>query len=173
MGAGIRAGVRVSAGDVLTNYGLSLPQHPFGYTNKTVLTVVERHTMSPDATCPFCCLEPKHYLDQNDEGFVIRDLFPVNPGHTLIIAKRHVSSFFLLTRQEVDGLWQLMQRAKVQLDSEFAPLDYNIGINDGPNAGQTVPHVHVHLMARYPNDTADPRGGVRRIIAERAIYTKE
>jgi diadenosine tetraphosphate (Ap4A) HIT family hydrolase len=84
-----------------------------------------------------------------------------------------VGSFFALTRQEVDGLWQLMQRAKVQLDSEFAPIDYNIGVNDGPNAGQTVPHVHIHLMPRYANDTADPRGGVRNIIAERAIYRQQ
>ena len=129
--------------------------------------------MSHDPNCPFCCLAAEHYLDQNDEGFVIRDLFPVNPGHTLIIPKRHVGSFFTLTRQEVDGLWQLMQRAKVQLDSEFAPNDYNIGVNDGPNAGQTVPHVHIHLMPRYVNDTADPRGGVRNIIAERAIYRQQ
>ncbi len=143
---------------------------PFGDTNKTVLTVLEHQTMNHDPACPFCALDAEHYLDQNDEGFVIRDLFPVNPGHTLIIPKRHVGSFFALTRQEVDGLWQLMQRAKVQLDSEFAPIDYNIGINDGPNAGQTVPHVHIHLMPRFLNDTADPRGGVRNIIAERAVY---
>jgi diadenosine tetraphosphate (Ap4A) HIT family hydrolase len=129
--------------------------------------------MSHDPTCPFCCLAAKHYLDQNDEGFVIRDLFPVNPGHTLIIPKRHVGSFFELSGQEANGLWQLLQRTKVQLDNQFAPNDYNIGINDGPNAGQTVPHVHIHLMPRFANDTADPRGGVRRIIAERAIYTKD
>ena len=129
--------------------------------------------MSPtdnDKPCPFCNLSSEHYLDQNDVGFVVRDLFPVNPGHTLIIPKRHVGSFFMLARDEVDGLWQLMGRAKAQIDEAFAPVDYNIGINDGPHAGQTVPHVHIHLMPRYLNDTADPRGGVRRIIAERALY---
>jgi len=126
--------------------------------------------MSHDPTCPFCMLPPEKYLAHNDFGFVLRDLFPVNPGHTLIIPKRHVGSFFALNRDEVDGLWQLMHLAKVQIDAEFAPVDYNIGINDGPRAGQTVPHVHIHLMPRYPDDTADPRGGVRRIISERAIY---
>lgn len=125
---------------------------------------------APDANCPFCNLPADKYLDQNDVGFVVRDLFPVNPGHTLIIPKRHVSSFFLMTREEVDGLWQLMQRAKVQIDEAFEPVDYNIGINDGPHAGQTVPHVHIHLMPRYLDDTADLRGGVRNIIAERAVY---
>lgn len=148
----------------------TLPRYPFGYTKKAVFTVLERQTMSHDPACPFCSLAAEHFLDQNDEGFVIRDLFPVNPGHTLIIPKRHVGSFFSLTGHEVDGLWQLMQRAKVLIDQAFEPVDYNIGINDGPRAGQTVPHVHIHLMPRYLNDTADIRGGVRNIIAERAVY---
>lgn len=135
-------------------------------TNTTTQTQPSQH----DDNCPFCNLTADKYLDQNDVGFVIRDLFPVNPGHTLIIPKRHVSSIFMLSREEVDGLWQLMQRAKVQIDAAFEPVDYNIGINDGPHAAQTVPHVHIHLMPRYLNDTADSRGGVRNIIAERAVY---
>lgn len=128
--------------------------------------------MSAHPACPFCCLSSEKYLDHNEHGFVLRDLLPVNPGHTLIIPKRHTGSFFALSSEEVDGLWQLMHRAKVQIDAEFSPVDYNIGINDGPHAGQTVPHVHIHLMPRYLNDTADARGGVRRIISERAIYDK-
>ena len=124
-------------------------------------------------SCPLCQIiedESDRIVGTNEHAIAIRDAYPLTEGHTLIIPKRHVGSFFALTRQEVDGLWQLMQRDKVQLDSEFAPIDYNIGINDGPAAGQTVLHLHIHLIPRYTNYRADPRGGVRWIIPEKADY---
>lgn len=101
---------------------------------------------------------------------VIRDGFPISPGHTLIIPKRHIGSFFELTADEQAELMALLGSAKIVLDKDHSPNGYNIGINDGPAAGQTVPHLHIHLIPRYKGDRADPRGGVRWIIPEKADY---
>ena len=120
--------------------------------------------------CYFCNLDAERIIDSNTECFVIRDGFPISPGHTLVIPKRHVGSFFELTTEEREALIVLLHSAKQGLDSEYRPDAYNIGINDGPAAGQTVPHVHVHLIPRYEGDRDDPRGGVRWIMPEKAKY---
>ena len=103
-------------------------------------------------------------------GWVIRDGFPISPGHTLIVPKRHVASFFDLTPEERADLLALLDAAKADLDRELSPQGYNIGINDGAAAGQTVPHLHIHLIPRFPGDREDPRGGIRWIIPEKADY---
>lgn len=126
--------------------------------------------MSTSKPCIFCSLPATSIIDENELGFVVRDIFPVNPGHTLIIPKRHVSSYFELNDEEVLALMELLRRAKQRIDDEFKPDDYNIGVNNGPLAGQTVPHVHIHVMPRYRGDVDDIRGGVRNIILERAVY---
>ena len=123
--------------------------------------------------CPFCTLPDERVIDQNDHGLVIRDGFPISPGHTLIIPKRHTGSFFDLTETERSDLLLLLDKAKLDVENEFKPDGYNIGINDGPAAGQTVPHLHVHLIPRYAGDREDPRGGVRWIIPEKADYWSE
>jgi diadenosine tetraphosphate (Ap4A) HIT family hydrolase len=110
---------------------------------------------------------------QNEYGIVIRDGFPVSNGHTLIIPKRHVGSFFLITEEERSGLLALLDSAKECIDKELEPSSYNIGINDGAAAGQTVPHLHIHLIPRYEGDMSDPRGGVRWIIPDKADYWSE
>jgi diadenosine tetraphosphate (Ap4A) HIT family hydrolase len=120
--------------------------------------------------CPFCSLPTERVLDSNSEGLVIRDGFPISPGHTLIIPKRHLASFFELTNSERQALFNLLEQAKADIDKEFSPAGYNIGINDGATAGQTVPHLHIHLIPRYKGDVADPRGGVRWIFPEKADY---
>ena len=120
--------------------------------------------------CPFCTLPPERIIDSNEFGVVIRDGFPISPGHTLIIPKRHVGSFFEITQNERDALLMLLDKAKETIDEEFHPDGFNIGINDGASAGQTVPHLHMHLIPRYTNDQTDPRGGVRWIIPEKAKY---
>ena len=123
--------------------------------------------------CPFCTLPDERVIDQNDHGLVIRDGFPISPGHTLIIPKRHIGSFFDLKIAERSDLLGLLDKSKTALDKEFNPNGFNIGINDGPAAGQTVPHLHIHLIPRYNGDIADPRGGVRWIIPEKADYWSE
>ena len=120
--------------------------------------------------CPFCTLPSERIVDQNDLAVVIRDGFPVSPGHTLVIPKRHVGSFFELDQDEIQSMLALLKTAKVVIDEEFKPDSYNIGINDGPQAGQTVPHVHMHLIPRYQGDVKDPRGGVRWLIPTKADY---
>jgi diadenosine tetraphosphate (Ap4A) HIT family hydrolase len=101
---------------------------------------------------------------------VIRDGFPVSPGHTLIIPRRHVGSFFETTAEERTDLLILLDRAQVQLATQLRTDGFNIGINDGPAAGQTVPHLHIHLIPRFMGDQPDPRGGVRWVLPEKARY---
>ena len=126
--------------------------------------------MSEAKRCALCELPDERIIGRNDHGMVVRDGFPVSPGHTLVIARRHVGSFFDLTEAERRDLLSLLDAAKLDLDEKFRPHGFNIGINDGPAAGQTVPHVHVHLIPRYVGDSPDPRGGLRWIIPEKARY---
>jgi len=120
--------------------------------------------------CPFCTLPDSRILDVTPFGLAIRDGYPISPGHTLVIPKRHVGSFFELNPEEAADLMSLLRSAKNVLQVEFKPDGYNIGINDGAAAGQTVPHLHIHLIPRYKGDSADPRGGVRWIVPEKADY---
>jgi diadenosine tetraphosphate (Ap4A) HIT family hydrolase len=120
--------------------------------------------------CVFCSLPQDRIIDSNDLAMVIRDGFPISPGHTLVIPKRHVGSFFEITAEERTAMFALLDKAASGLKDKLAPAGYNIGINDGAAAGQTVPHLHIHLIPRFPNDVADPRGGVRWIIPEKADY---
>lgn len=124
-------------------------------------------------SCPFCSLSPDRVTAQSDYTVTIRDGFPVSEGHTLVIPKRHVASFFQLHAIEKAAVLQALDEAKACLDREFAPDGYNIGINEGKAAGQTVMHLHVHLIPRYEGDAQDPRGGVRHIFPEKARYWKE
>lgn len=107
---------------------------------------------------------------RNEAAIAVRDAFPVSQGHTLVIPQRHVQSFFDTTPAERVALLELLDKAKQQLQAEFPAAGYNIGINDGAVAGQTVHHLHIHLIPRYPGDRPDPRGGVRWIIPDKADY---
>jgi len=93
--------------------------------------------------------------------------YPVSPGHLLLIPCRHVASLFEATEEEMTGL---LQEAKAMIDEKFHPDGYNVGVNCGEAAGQTVMHLHIHLVPRYRGDMNDPRGGVRGVIPERRVY---
>jgi diadenosine tetraphosphate (Ap4A) HIT family hydrolase len=123
-----------------------------------------------DQICPFCSLPASRVAGQNDHAFWIRDGFPVSPGHSLVIPRRHVASFFEITVKEREALFQLLDQAKLAADAEFQADGYNIGINDGAAAGQTVLHLHIHLIPRFKGDLDDPRGGVRWVIPAKADY---
>ena len=112
----------------------------------------------------------KPRLLENEVGFVIFDGFPVSEGHCLIIPKRVYSSYFDSTPDELIGLHRLVVDTKLLLDQKFKPDGYNIGINCGEHSGQTVPHVHIHLIPRYEGDTENPRGGVRGVIPSKQKY---
>jgi diadenosine tetraphosphate (Ap4A) HIT family hydrolase len=120
--------------------------------------------------CVFCSLPSSRVILSNPIGVVVRDAFPVSSGHTLVIPTRHVGSFFELGVDEQAGLLALLNDAKSAVDAELQPQGYNIGINDGPAAGQTVPHLHIHLIPRFRGDLSDPRGGVRWIFPDKARY---
>ena len=120
--------------------------------------------------CPFCTLPASRIVEENGHGVVILDAYPVSPGHSLVIPKRHVGSFFDVTVLERAALLALLDRAKERVAEQHRPDGYNIGINDGPSAGQTVPHLHIHLIPRYDGDQVDPRGGIRCVIPQKTDY---
>jgi diadenosine tetraphosphate (Ap4A) HIT family hydrolase len=97
-------------------------------------------------------------------------LFPVNPGHALIIPKRHVANYFALNAAEQSACTALLQRVQAILAERYKPDGYNVGINVGEAAGQTVPHVHIHLIPRYGGDVDEARGGVRGVIPHKRNY---
>ncbi len=126
-----------------------------------------------NSDCPFCTLPTDRIISESDYTITIRDGFPVSEGHTLIIPKRHVQSFFELQAIEKAAVLQALDETKETLDNEFSPDGYNIGINDGEAAGQTVMHLHVHLIPRYKGDTKDPRGGIRYVFPGKAKYWED
>ena len=126
--------------------------------------------------CPFCTVPaavPDGLSLQNALAYVREDKFPVSPGHLLVIPKRHANDWFCLTEQEQAAVMQLINQAKNWLDQRYAPDAYNIGMNCGEAAGQTVPHMHCHVIPRYQGDSEDPRGGVRWVKPEQADYWSE
>lgn len=122
--------------------------------------------------CPFCNIDEDRILIENEKAIAIRDNFPVNPGHTLVVSRRHTADWFDVSRQERDAIIDLVGHVKVRLDRELQPAGYNIGVNVGEAAGQTVMHIHVHVIPRIVGDVDDPRGGVRLVIPERGNYRR-
>jgi diadenosine tetraphosphate (Ap4A) HIT family hydrolase len=115
--------------------------------------------------CIFC-----DYYDSKDEiiaenrfAFAVMDKFPVNEGHTLIVPKRHFQNLFEASEDEIKAIYSLMHEVKEMLDIQYEPDGYNVGVNVGYHAGQTIMHLHVHLIPRYRGDVENPRGGVRNL----------
>ncbi|PWF49426.1 HIT family protein [Massilia glaciei] len=127
-------------------------------------------TKNLENPCPFCTLPAGRVVEENELALLILDGYPVSPGHSLIIPKRHFGSFFSATAPERSALLSLLDKAKELAEIDNKPAGYNIGINDGAAAGQTVPHLHIHLIPRYEGDQDDPRGGVRWVIPNKANY---
>lgn len=102
--------------------------------------------------------------------YVRHDGFPVAPGHLLIVTRRHVADYFDATTEEKAEILELLERARAWLRKKHSPDGYNIGVNCGSAAGQTVMHLHVHVIPRYRGDMEDPRGGVRGVIPAKQKY---
>ena len=113
--------------------------------------------------CLFCNYDKELIIAENKYAFAIMDKFPVNEGHTLVIPKRHFQSFFEASEEEIKAIYSLLHEVKEMMDIQYEPQGYNIGINDGYHAGQTVMHLHVHVIPRYRGDVENPRGGIRRL----------
>lgn len=115
--------------------------------------------------CPFCLeRNTREILFENDLAYAAYDIFPVSQGHCLVITKRHVSNFFEITSSENVALFSLVNEMKQMLVKNFNPDGFNIGVNINEVAGQTVPHVHVHVIPRYSGDVENPRGGIRHVV---------
>lgn len=120
-------------------------------------------------TCPFCSTD-RERIAENELAFAIYDKFPVNPGHALIIPKRHVADFFELSEAERTACFDLLSEAHQIVSSAYRPDGCNVGINVGVAGGQTIFHVHIHLIPRYHGDVENPKGGVRGVIPEKKEY---
>jgi len=121
--------------------------------------------------CVFCNLDESRIEIENDLALSFKDLYPVTNGHTLVIPKRKVQSFFDLTEEETVAMFELLHLQKEDLKNKDSSITgFNIGINDGEDAGQTIMHCHIHLIPRRSGDMEDPRGGVRGVIPEKQSY---
>jgi diadenosine tetraphosphate (Ap4A) HIT family hydrolase len=126
--------------------------------------------MPAQEICPFCNPTAERLILQSSLALALHDGYPVSPGHTLIVPKRHIPSLFDATEAESADMLHLLAIARSELVSSHRPAGFNIGVNDGQAAGQTVMHLHIHLIPRYAGDREDPRGGVRWIFPEKADY---
>jgi len=136
-----------------------------------VSTEEERKKRDPNNPCLFC-KDAKGVSLDHELAYSARDSYAVSPGHTLVIPKRHVASFFDLTPEEVQICMELITEERKLLDEEFSPDGYNIGVNIGPAAGQSIRHVHIHLIPRYQGDVENPQGGVRHVIPNKGHYKR-
>ena len=124
----------------------------------------------PNDPCLFC--SPQGVMRQNALAYATRDSYPVSPGHSLVMPFRHCSSFFGLTPEEVAACMALVAEEQQVLEKEFNPDGYNVGVNVNPAAGQSIFHVHIHLIPRYIGDSVRPQGGIRQVIPDKAAYTR-
>ena len=115
-------------------------------------------------------LDNRERIFENSVGFVIFDKFPVSKGHCLVIPNRVYSDYFDSSEEEIIGLNKLLFKTKKYLDEKFNPSGFNIGINCGKVSGQTVDHLHIHIIPRYPKDVDDPTGGIRCVIPNKQKY---
>jgi len=121
--------------------------------------------------CPFCNVEEgREIILSSTHCIAFHDGFPVSEGHTLIVPKRHVSDFFDLSEEEAADMYKCAVKVKGILSEKFHPDGFNVGVNVGKAAGQSVFHVHMHIIPRYEGDVPHPRGGVRGVIPAKQNY---
>ncbi len=123
--------------------------------------------------CPFCSLDREKILFENQMAAAFLDHFPVALGHTLIVTKRHIADVEEATEAEITAIFQLISRCRAYIMETYPCQAFNIGVNAGEAAGQTVFHLHFHLIPRRRGDVPNPRGGVRKVIPNLARYPLE
>ncbi|CAX26379.1 conserved protein of unknown function, histidine triad (HIT) protein [Methylorubrum extorquens DM4] len=142
-----------------------------GARDATDFRAVRAESDAREAGCPFCDTEGRELVAENSLAMAFRDLYPVTPLHTLVIPRRHAPTFFDLYEPERRAMNLLLDQLRAEiLGADASVTGFNIGMNCGEDAGQTVPHAHVHLIPRRREDVAEPRGGVRGIIPGKASY---
>ena len=121
--------------------------------------------------CPFCIrIAKSEIIIGNELAVALFDGYPVSPGHSLIVPRRHIADLLDLTQEEQTAIWALVAPVRQNIEEGHSPDGYNIGCNIGTAGGQTVPHAHLHVIPRYSGDVQDPRGGIRWIIPSKATY---
>src|SRR5690242_17658278 len=130
--------------------------------------------MPRDFESPFLEVDSSEWIVSNDLAFAIYDKFPVSKGHALVITKRLVATWFAASGAEQAATMSLVGDVQRFLDQHLQPKPdgYNVGFNSGIAAGQTIPHVHIHVIPRYQGDVTDPTGGVRHVIPGKANYLR-
>ena len=121
-------------------------------------------------TCPFCSPRNNRIILETELVVGLWDGYPVSSGHALVVPRRHVETWFELSADEQAAMISTIDEVRARIEKEHSPDAYNIGVNSGRAAGQTVPHAHVHVIPRYEGDVDDPRGGVRWVIPDKAAY---
>lgn len=130
-----------------------------------------RYTLPLVDPCPFCERIARGDVTAGDELVVsFPDAYPLNSGHALIVPRRHAADYRDLSEAEQQAMWRMIAEVCTQVEREWQPAGYNIGINIGAAAGQTVDHAHLHVIPRYPGDVEEPRGGIRWVVPSRARY---
>lgn len=124
------------------------------------------------APCPFCAPDASRVFHAGANVLGLWDGFPVSPGHALLVPRRHVATWFEASSGERRELMDAIEVARAAIRARYQPDGFNVGMNLGAAAGQTVPHLHLHVIPRYAGDVADPRGGVRWVVPDRAAYWK-
>ncbi len=126
---------------------------------------------SSQASCPFCGMRKSRMVAQHNSVYAIKDASPVNDNHLLIIPLRHCETYFDLTLEELCDAHALIEKLRLEiLKADPAVAGFNLGVNCGETAGQTVFHTHIHMIPRKKNDTPHPRGGVRGVIPDKMDY---
>ncbi len=110
-------------------------------------------------------------IAEGKHGFAAYDLHPASEGHFLVIPYRHFASVFDMSEEELVELWSLVKKGKEDVEERYKPDGYNIGVNVGEAAGQSIHHLHIHVIPRYKGDVENPKGGVRGVIPEKKLYT--
>jgi diadenosine tetraphosphate (Ap4A) HIT family hydrolase len=124
--------------------------------------------MGNSVACPFCSAAGATL--GNPLAYALFDRYPVTPGHLLVLPRRHVADWFETTGEERVAIWALADEARALLLRTYQPDGFNLGVNVGEAAGQTIFHAHLHVIPRYRGDVANPRGGIRAVIPHRQQY---
>lgn len=125
-------------------------------------------SLPPDS--PFSPVDPARMILETEHCLAFFDKYPVSEGHALVVPRLRVRSLYELDDIVQAAIWDAVRRVRTILQERFTPQGFNIGVNDGPAAGQTISQAHIHVIPRYKNDVADPRGGIRWVIPEKAKY---
>ena len=128
----------------------------------------------PNNPCLFCSTKNNDIIEENKFAFATLDSYPVSSQHCLIIPKRHVKDYFDLSEEEVLGCDQLIKKIKIKIENNDKTIKgFNIGINSGKEAGQSIMHCHIHLIPRREGDVQNPQGGVRGVIPSKQHYIRK